>query len=96
MTILLKPNEKISIPVAENPVATQGSAQVAKPGTIDNKEILYSINYLHEERQTKLIPEIAWIEDKLVFQRETFEELALKLERFYGLPQACRSERIRR
>lgn len=86
MTILLKPNEKISIPVAENPVATQGSAQVAKPGTIDNKEILYSINYLYEERQTKLIPEIAWIEDKLVFQRETFEELALKLERFYGLP----------
>lgn len=83
MTILLKPKEKISIPVTEAPAK---SPEAAKPGTIDNKEILYSINHLHEEQQSKLIPEIAWIEDKLVFQRETFEEVAVKLERFYGLP----------
>ena len=86
MTILLKPNEKISIPVSEDPATDQPPTKSVKPGTIDNKEILYSINHLHEEQQTKLIPEIAWIEDKLVFQRETFEEVALKLERFYGLP----------
>ena len=86
MTILLKPNEKISIPVSEDQATDQPATKSAKPGTIDNKEILYSINHLHEEQQTKLIPEIAWIEDKLVFQRETFEEVALKLERFYGLP----------
>lgn len=86
MTILLKPNEKISIPVAEDPVKDSATAVAARPGTIDNKEILYSIHHLHEEQQSKLIPEIAWIEDKLVFQRETFEEVALKLERFYGLP----------
>lgn len=86
MTILLKPNEKISIPVSEDPATDQPATKSVKPGTIDNKEILYSINHLHEEQQTKLIPEIAWIEDKLVFQRETFEEVALKLERFYGLP----------
>lgn len=86
MTILLKPNEKISIPVSEDPATDQPATKTAKPGTIDNKEILYSINHLHEEQQTKLIPEIAWIEDKLVFQRESFEEVALKLERFYGLP----------
>lgn len=86
MTILLKPNEKISIPVSEAPVNSPNVTKAPEPGTIDNKEILYSINHLHEEQQTKLIPEIAWIEDKLVFQRETFEEVAVKLERFYGLP----------
>jgi transmembrane sensor len=86
MTILLKPNEKISIPVSEDPVKDSARVATTKPGTIYNKEILYSIHYLHEEQQSKLIPEIAWIEDKLVFQRESFEEVALKLERFYGLP----------
>lgn len=85
MTIFLKPNEKISIPVVEETTLPRETAKPEKSKKMESQEILYSIHRLQEEQQSKLIPEIAWIEDRLVFQSESFQELAEKLERFYGV-----------
>lgn len=85
MTILLKPNEKIIMPVVEEMARNPVNPQEKKSDGLEDKEILYSINRLQTEQQSKLIPEIAWIEDRVVFQSEPFADVAKKLERFYGV-----------
>lgn len=78
--ILLKPNEKITIdakPVTE--VAGKSKqVPVIKPS-------YYHIDALKESAISKTIPEISWVENKLVFDNETFSEVVLKMEKWYNV-----------
>lgn len=70
---MLKPNEKVSIQVHDAP---NSSAP-------EDTETLFKLEALHREEATGIIPETAWIQDKLMFNSEPLEEVARKLEKWY-------------
>ena len=75
--ILLKPNEKIIIPVGANKNKNQS---VSEP---DSATSLYTITKL--QSTTKEPAEIAWINTQLVFDDEPFATLAPKMESWYNI-----------
>lgn len=76
--ILLKPNEKIVIPVNGIPHKT---SSFRKSDTLASA--LYSITKLGSG--SKGPAEIVWINDRLVFDNETFAEIAPKMESWYNI-----------
>lgn len=72
--ILLKPNEKIVVSYDSK----NDSVLVKKP-----EEVKVKIDKLAAEQHTGLIPEIAWIENKLVFQNESLESVVEKMIRWF-------------
>ncbi len=80
--ILLKPNEKISIEA--EPMAPAGRQT---PKTVDPVvpfEKRYRIDRLKESHISNTIPEVSWIENKLVFDNEPFSAIIAKMEKWYN------------
>ncbi len=81
---ILKPNEKLI-------VANQEESPVS---SVSNKKtpivVLSSLTQLEDNT----IIETSWVENKLVFQDDSFEELAVKMERWYGVEISFASEKI--
>lgn len=77
--ILLKPKEKIIVPVLAD-------AQESKnPNPQDGDEsTLYTIAKVKATQQG-LFPETAWVHNELVFDNELFKELAIRMERWYNV-----------
>jgi transmembrane sensor len=79
--IILKPNQKI---VLKNTQRTP--IQNAPFGHLKDKEPpTLSIHNLTYEPTTGDILETSWVENKLIFQDEPFNELAEQMERWYGV-----------
>jgi transmembrane sensor len=82
--IILKPNEKI---VVDN-VRIQGEIlesdhQYSRGKTVNVPGV--DIKNLTHEYKTGAIIETSWVENKLIFQDESFEDIARQLERWYGV-----------
>lgn len=81
--IILKPNEKLVISNEENGVVKTGN--ISK----DQKQIpsgpIIAVSHLTIVPKDNSIAETAWVENKLVFSDEPFEDIALKMERWYGV-----------
>ncbi len=84
--VLLHPNEKVQW---EQPGAETGVDETAK-----EKKILLPQNLVQCLTKTDRneIKEIAWTENKLVFADETFADIAILLERWYGVKIAFADE----
>jgi transmembrane sensor len=85
--IILKPNEKLII-------ANEDSVQQRHPGVgsgnppataMATEESQVTIRKPTYERNTGAIVETSWVNDQLIFQDEKFSDLALKMERWYGI-----------
>ena len=94
--VILKPNEKI---VVDNFRFENHLAQ-----TTDNQQVKRSVpeipkgiavKSLTYEDKTGEIIETSWVENKLVFQNESFEEIARKLERWYGVSIRFENARLK-
>ena len=81
--ILLKPNQKITVKLP--PVAGSQDDKSAAPVTTQAIKTapLFRIDTLTVESRSGLIPEVSWIENKLVFNSEPLHELAEKMERWF-------------
>lgn len=77
--ILLKPKEKIIIPLID-------SLQEPKLLEAQNneREMVYKIDKVKRDDHG-LLPEIAWTQNKLVFNNEPFSQLAKRMERWYNV-----------
>lgn len=73
LRIRLKPNEKVSIRLLD----------VANSLAREEPEVLFKMEPLVKEDASGMIPETAWIQDKLMFNGEPLEEVAKKLEKWY-------------
>lgn len=82
--IILSPSEKL---VVENETGLQDAP--AKDRKIGLAEIdistLVSINKLKYNETDSAVAETQWIDNKLVFRDESFDELAIKMERWYNV-----------
>jgi ferric-dicitrate binding protein FerR (iron transport regulator) len=76
--ILLHPNEKITISTGETTNAGNN-----KNGGRYRSDQLYRIKELKTEPLSNLIPEISWMEHKLVFDSERFADIIPKMEKWY-------------
>ena len=43
------------------------------------------VSHLTYQPRDSTVVETSWMENKLIFRSETFEELAVKMERWYGI-----------
>jgi len=82
--ILLKPNEKIVIPVTQDSLMKNAE---------DSTPSLYSITRLKPSMETP--DEISWIQDQLVFDNETFGTLAPKMASWYNIEIRFLSEEVK-
>lgn len=72
--LLLKPNEKVTITL---------DALNSQPGSIPTN-IDIRLSQLKKDAISGLIPEVAWIENKLMFVSERFSTVAEKMSRWYN------------
>ncbi|WP_290794193.1 FecR family protein [Flavihumibacter sp. UBA7668] len=90
--IILKPNEKLVVAMeSDSLIAKPSQPQVTKNIRTAPQVVLDQVNY-HEKEQ--VIVETSWVENILIFDSETFAELAPKLERWYGIKIVFTSQEI--
>jgi ferric-dicitrate binding protein FerR (iron transport regulator) len=79
--VLLHPNEKIVLPVS---APDAGTARV--PATVTpNQPAVQQIIHIDSTKQESEHLETAWVYNRLEFRGDNFEQLALKLERWYNI-----------
>ncbi|THU34135.1 DUF4974 domain-containing protein [Niastella caeni] len=79
--VYLHPNEKIVLPVS-SPDAGTASGQVI---TTQNQQPVQQIIHIDSTKQENEHIETAWVYNRLEFRGDNFEQLALKLERWYNI-----------
>ncbi len=82
--VYLEPNEKLI--VANNNVTVNKSTIAQTPVKSASEKPIYSVQHLTYYPVDSTIIETSWVDNKLIFQEnETFGEVALKMERWYGV-----------
>ncbi|WP_216823422.1 FecR family protein [Niastella vici] len=79
--VYLHPNEKIVLPVKGPDTGTHNSAVT----TATTKPVTQQIIRIDSTVQESEHPETAWVYNRLEFRGDNFEQLALKLERWYNI-----------
>ena len=89
--IILKPNEKL-ITANEDTVSEIASvnqpAGKIKPALVNEvakQDPIVLVSHLTYEPHDSTVIETSWMDNKLIFRSETFEDLAVKMERWYGV-----------
>jgi len=75
--IILSPNEKLIVENESFFKQEKDSAKIVQP--------VISINKLVHSPVDSTVAEIQWVENKLVFNNESFAEVAVKMERWYDV-----------
>jgi ferric-dicitrate binding protein FerR (iron transport regulator) len=92
--IMLKPSEKLILTddIAEVPVINSNGIKAApKPSS----EPIILLRHLTVLPQDSTIVETAWIENRLVFSGELFENVALKMENWYGVEIKFQDDKLK-
>jgi transmembrane sensor len=76
----LRPNEKLVVRNEEADTVATG-----KSGGASNSQPLVSLSKLTYTAADSLLVETAWVQNKLVFDNESFREVAIKMERWYNV-----------
>jgi len=79
--ILLKPNEKI---VVMNEWPIKDSALILPKN--NSTEPIIAVQKLNYVPVDSTIIETSWVDNKLIFRDESFQDLAVLMERWYGIP----------
>jgi transmembrane sensor len=88
--IILKPNEKI---IVSNDQATEKPDGI-RP--VERNEPIVAISHLSYEPTDSTIIETSWVENKLIFQNESFKDLAIKMERWFGVTIQFDNEEVQK
>ncbi|MDR6941131.1 FecR family protein [Mucilaginibacter pocheonensis] len=80
--IILKPSEKLTIPNRGRFHSDQNNA-------------LITLSALHTAKNDSLPSEAQWLENKLVFDNEYFDEVAKKMERWYSVSISFKNEQLK-
>ena len=92
--IVLKPNEKISIANEEPRVEPkQNKIILAKTNTTRVPQIV--VKELKPNPTYNIIGEIAWTQNKLYFEDENLEDIALRMERWFGKKVTIANESLK-
>lgn len=92
VTIKNRPNDKIILSPSEK-LVVENDKVTRKAGTVNKEEMqvtspvlpFVSVNKLRYSLSDSSVAETAWMSNKLVFRDESFEELAIRMERRYDV-----------
>lgn len=87
--IILKPNEKIVVANRDTFLSVSNGPRSQKASL----EPLVAIKHLTYQKEDSSIIETSWLDNKLVFEDESFKDLALKMERWYGVSIIFKDEK---
>lgn len=74
-SIILNPNEKLTV--------TNEKFTLSHEKMQPRKELGFEVKDVSQILSIASVPEVAWLQDKLAFENESFDELAKKMERRY-------------
>ena len=80
---VLKPNEKLVLNSPSSAPQIEGQTTATK--AIAKAPLVMIAPLTPSIQDEAVIVETSWLENKLVFQEETFQEVAVKMERWYGV-----------
>lgn len=92
ITLNQRPGEKFILKPHEKLVVSNEPAQAT--AVREKKEPIVVLSSLTHSETDQSILETSWVENKLVFQNETFEELAKKLERWFNVSIEIKDEKL--
>jgi transmembrane sensor len=94
--IRLKQNEKLIINNEDyQKVAPVKIADVKKaPGEVQNPKPIITVSHLTLLPADNTVIETAWVQNRLIFNGESFEDVALKMERWYNVKIDFDDERL--
>lgn len=81
--ITLRPSEKVTLYTASRTIGSKKSG--VDSAVAESKPSTYQRQTVTADPTYKTIIETSWVEDKLVFRKEKFREVATKLERWYNI-----------
>jgi len=81
--ILLRPGEKIVIRQHDS-IALTGPGKVAEASHRNMNEVI-AVSKVEADPRDSTFVETAWLKDKMVFRKESFESLARRMERWYNV-----------
>jgi len=83
--IMLKPNEKLVINNEDFSKLKTGEAATVNIPVRKNEKPIISLSHLTLLPADNTVIETAWVQNRLIFNSESFEEVALKMERWYNV-----------
>jgi ferric-dicitrate binding protein FerR (iron transport regulator) len=89
--IFLKPNEKLIVS-NDSTLVKSDSIQVAD---VRKKPAAMTLTQVHHLNKDTVASEVLWTKNKLVFDGETLSEVALKLERWYGVKVIIQGDELK-
>jgi transmembrane sensor len=89
--IVLEPNEKLVVQNGVTPVVA--SAPQADPR--GERRPVMVLEKAHFQQQDSIATEVLWVKNKLAFDQETLEDVALKIERWYDVKVTIREESLK-
>jgi len=92
--IYLKPNEKLTLTADVVTTTVLKNLRKSKH-EVEVTEPLVAISHLTYQPADSSVVETSWVENKLVFRSETFEEVALKMEKWYGVSINIQNENLK-
>ena len=94
--IMMKPNEKLIL-VNEDEIPVQKPASnAAKKITPFSIKPIIELSHLTLYPTNNEVVETGWVQNKLVFSNESLEDVALKMQRWYGITIIIKDERLKR
>ncbi|MEP6673829.1 MAG: FecR family protein [Ferruginibacter sp.] len=95
--IVLKPNEKLIIndmtAQKENNLVTAVNSK--NKAAIPEEPVMIVLKNITREPETNAVLETGWVENRLVFSSETFEEVAFKMQHWYGVNIQFTNEKLK-
>ena len=95
--IMLKPNEKLVINNDEYLEVKTREKPITKTGKIivENEKPIISVGHLTLLPEDNTVIETAWVQNRLLFSGESFEDVALKMERWYNVKIEFSNEKLK-
>lgn len=81
--IMMNPNDKLII--SNDEVESGRVNNNTKTKVAAGSDVIMAMRHLTIANDESTVIETAWVDNKLVFDKETFEEVALKMEKWYGV-----------
>jgi ferric-dicitrate binding protein FerR (iron transport regulator) len=100
VTIRSRPNDKIILSPSEKLIVENGNARrekqksgIAKP--IDISPNIISLNRISVNPVDSTIAETAWVNNRMVFRDEAFEDLVVQMQRWYNINLEIKDESLK-
>lgn len=81
--IMMKPNDKLI--VSNDETEESGLNNKTKKKALIRSDVIIEMRHLTIANDESTIIETAWVDNKLVFDKASFEEVAQKMEKWYGV-----------